>query len=78
MSKDDVKIVTFKKQYLMWSPQTNLQGVKQSCTDLITIKNEKNRVNLNKPIYIGTSILDLSIVLKQDSRYNYIKNKYGD
>ena len=78
MSKDDVKIVTFKKQYLMWSPQTNLQGVKQSRTDLITIKNEKNRVNLNKPIYIGTSILDLSIVLKQDSRYNYIKNKYGD
>ena len=72
MSKDDVKIVTFKKQYLMWSPQTNLQGVKQSRTDLITIKNEKNRVNLNKPIYIGTSILDLSIVLKQDSRYNYI------
>ena len=62
----------------MWSPQTNLQGVKQSRTDLITIKNEKNRVNLNKPIYIGTSILDLSIVLKQDSRYNYIKNKYGD
>ena len=78
MSKDDVKIVTFKKQYLMWSPQTNLQGVKQSRTDLITIKNEKNRVNLNKPIYIGTSILDLSIVLKQDFRYNYIKNKYGD
>ena len=78
MSKDDVKIVTFKKQYLMWSPQTNLQGVKQSRNDLITIKNEKNRVNLNKPIYIGTSILDLSIVLKQDSRYNYIKNKYGD
>ena len=78
MSKDDVKIVTFKKQYLMWSPQTNLQGVKQSRTDLLTIKNEKNRVNLNKPIYIGTSILDLSIVLKQDSRYNYIKNKYGD
>ena len=78
MSKDDVKIVTFKKQYLMWSPQTNLQGVKQSRTDLITIKHEKNRVTLNKPIYIGTSILDLSIVLKQDSRYNYIKNKYGD
>ena len=34
--------------------------------------------NLNKSIYIGTSISDLSKVLVQDFYYNYIKNKYGD
>ena len=34
--------------------------------------------NLNKSIYIGISISDLSKVLVQDFYYNYIKNKYGD
>ena len=39
---------------------------------------EKCRINLNKPIYFGTSILDLSKVLMQDFHYNYVKNKNGD
>ena len=38
----------------------------------------KCRINLNKPIYIGIIILDLSKILMQGFHYNYIKNKYGD
>ena len=34
--------------------------------------------NLNKSIYIGRSISELSKVLVQDFYYNYIKNKYVD
>ena len=44
----------------------------------VAIKKEKCRINLDKPIYIGTNILDLSKVLMQDFDYNYIKNIYGD
>ena len=35
---------------------------------IITINKENDncRINLNKPIYLGTSILDLSKVLMQD------------
>ena len=42
------------------------------------MKKENCSINLYKPIYIGTSILDLSKVLMQNFHYNYIKNKYGD
>ena len=43
----------------------------------IAIKKEKCRINLNKPTYIGTSILDLCKVLMKDFHNSYIKNKYG-
>ena len=37
---------------------------------------KKCRINLSKPTYIWTGILDLSKVLMQDFHYNDFKNKY--
>ena len=42
----------------------------------IAVEKEKCRVNLNKTIYIGASIINFSKVLIQDFYHNYIKNKY--
>ena len=51
---------------------------KHFCKGAIAIEKEKCRINLNKPICIGTRILDLVKVLMQDFQYSYIKSKHGD
>ena len=39
---------------------------------------KKTRVLLNKPIYLGQAILDISKTLMYKFWYDYIKTKYGD
>ena len=44
---------------------------------VIAMEQEKCKRNLNTPIYIWATILELSKVLIQDFHYNCIKDKYG-
>ena len=44
--------------------------------DLVGIQNHKEKVLLNKPIYVGMSILDLSKHLMYDFYYNHLKKLY--
>ena len=45
---------------------------------LVGIQNHKEKVLLNKPIYVGMSVLDLSKWLMYDYYYNHLKVKYAD
>ena len=42
------------------------------------MKKKKKKVKVNKPIYIGMSILDISKTLMYEFWYDYIKPKYQD
>src|SRR5947207_1121213 len=44
---------------------------------LIAVHRRQTHVTLNKPIYVGATILDLSKYYKYDFWYNHIKRKYG-
>jgi hypothetical protein len=46
--------------------------------DLVTIEMMKPKIVLNKPVYAGFSILDLSKVLIYEFHYDVIKHRYGD
>ena len=39
---------------------------------------KKTKVKMNKPVYLGMSILDISKMLMYKFWYNFINPKYGD
>ena len=44
----------------------------------MAIEMKKTRVKMNKPLYLGMSILDISKTLMYKFWYDYLKPKYGD
>ena len=45
---------------------------------LLTVKMRKTQVVINKLVYLGLSILDLSKTVMYDFWYDYLKSKYGE
>ena len=70
--------MTTRNQYLKGSTRTTSEGEKLFHNEAKAIEKEKCRINLKKPIYIGSSILHLSKGLMQDFHYKYIKIKCGN
>lgn len=46
--------------------------------DLVGVVNKKTNLLLNKPIYVGQAILDLSKKLMYEFHYKIMKPMYGD
>ena len=74
----DIKIVTTNKQRNKLVSEPNYHTTKYISENLLIIEMKKTEVNMNKPIYLGLSILDISKILMYEFLYDYIKRKYGD
>ena len=44
---------------------------------LLTTEMRKTQIKMNKSVYLGLSVLDLSKVVMYEFRYDYVKPKYG-
>ena len=44
----------------------------------ITSRNEKKEILMNKPVFLGLLILELSKILMYEFWYDYVKLKYGE
>ena len=74
----DIKIVTTNKQRNKLASEPNYHTTKNISKNLLIIKMKKTEVKMNKPIYLGQAILDISKILMYEFWYDYIKPKYGD
>ena len=48
------------------------------CIYLLATEMKKNQIPMNKPVYLGLSILDLSKTVIYEFWYDYLKSKYGE
>ena len=72
----DIKIVTTDKRRYQLASEPNYHTTKYFSKDLMAIEMEKTKVKMNKPIYLGMPILDISKTLTYKFSYYYIKPKY--
>ena len=74
----DIKLVTpeYKRNKLASEP--NYHSTKCISKHLLVMEMKKTEVKMNKPIYLGQAILDISKTLMYEFWYDYIKPKYGD
>ena len=74
----DVRVVTTNKRRSMLASEPNYHSAKYISKDLLIMEMRKTEVTMNKPIYVGQAILDISKTLMYEFWYDYIKPRYGD
>ena len=74
----DIKLVTTDKNRSKLASEPNYHTINLISEDLSIIEMKKTKVKMNKPIYLGLSILEISKILTYEFWYDYIKPKYND
>ena len=74
----DIKLVTTDKRRNQLVSEPNYHTTKWFSEKLLTIEMKKTKLKMNKPIYLGLSILEISKTLMYEFWYDYMKPKYSD
>ena len=74
----DIKLVTTDKRRDQLVSEPNYHASNNFSEHLMAIKMKKTKVKMNKPFFLGMSILGIRKTLLCKVWYDYIKAKYGD
>ena len=74
----DIRVVTTYKRRSILASEPNYYSTKYISKDLLIMEMKKTEVVMNKPIYLGKAILDISKTFRYKFWYDYIKPKFGD
>ena len=74
----DIKLVTTDKRRNQLVSEPNYHEIKVFSENLVTTEMKKTKVKMNKPIYLGFSILDLSKIVMYEFCFGYMKPNYVD
>ena len=73
----NIKLVDTGEQFKNLVAKPNYESRKIFNENLVSVHMKKTSLTMNKPVYLGMSILDLSKTLMFDFHYKYIKPKYN-
>ena len=68
----DIKLVTTEEGRVKLVSETSYHTTKHFSDNLLAIEMKKTKVKMNKPLYLGTSTLDISKTLMYEFWYDYV------
>ena len=74
----DIKLVTTDKKRSKLVSEPTFHPMNLISENLSIIELKKTKIKMNKPIYLGLSILEISKILTYEFWYDYMKPKYND
>ena len=74
----DIKLVTTEDKRNKLVSEPNSHTTKHFSGNLLATEMKKTKLKMNKPVYLGMSILDISRTLMYEFWYGYIKPKYKE
>ena len=74
----DIKLVTTNKRRSKLVSEPNYRTINLIPENLSIIEMNKTKVKMNKPIYLGLSISEISKILMYEFWYDYMKLQYGE
>ena len=74
----NIKLVTTEEKYLRTVMKPNFKSGVLFGENLMGCEMGKIKVVMNKPVYLGQAILDLSKIVMYEFHYDYMIPKYGD
>ena len=74
----NIKLVTNKEAYLRTVMELNFKSGTLFGESLMGCEMGKVKVVMNKPVYLGQAILDISKIIMYELNYDYMARKYGE
>ena len=74
----NIKLVTTNERRNKLVSEPNYHTTKYFSENLLAIEIRKTKILMNKPVYLGQAILDISTTLMYEFWYDYIKPKYNE
>ncbi|KAK3107369.1 hypothetical protein FSP39_012926 [Pinctada imbricata] len=74
----NIKLIQNEKMLRKYCAKPSFQRLQIFNEDLVGVENSKVTLLLNKPIYVGQTILDLAKLVMYQYHYDFIKREYGE
>ena len=73
----DMKLVTSREKYDKYVMKPNFKDGYPFSKELFAVEMGKTEIKMNKPVYLGQAIFDLTKKLMYEFHYDYMQPKYG-